>query len=454
MTGYLKLWIAIIILLQVLISTAGGVAAAYFLYYNKKRICPGVEISGVLLGDLKLSEAKEKLEKELLPLRTISLKGEQKNYTISFTDDVYSYLIDEALGKALVLTDPFVGGWDKTLNVVRWHPYRLEAAAPVSLSSSFLLKELEALRQYIDREPEDATLFIEKGVPVYLEEKEGRRLNVSETLIIIEKHLKDGRLEQIPLEVDTVPPRITKEQLPNFQRCLASYETFIEMESFSNRSHNIELAALALNGRIIEPGQTFSFNETVGPPTKDKGFLEAPVLRNRKLTTDVGGGICQVATTLYQAALRAQLEIRERARHSRPVSYVPLGQDATVAYDLLDLKIKNNRDFPLLITGHVEADTLFIAIWGAEKDDNKIVEIITEDIEVIHPSILEHPDPNLAKGSMRLVQKGEEGYRVKVYRIIYEDGAEESKELISTDLYPPVNEIVHIGTKEIIHVKK
>lgn len=458
MAGYFKLWLIVILIFQVLISTAGGVGAAYYFCYNRKKICPGIEVSGISLDGLELSAAKEKLERELPRLTAITLKWDQKKFVIPLHSDVYAYSIDEAVEKAFSLADPFVGGWDKALNAVRWRPARQSVEAPVAVSSSYLLRELKALREYIDREPEDAALIIENGAPFYREEKEGTKLNVLETKAFIEEHLRQGKLEQIPLRVDTVSPRITKEHLPNFSQCLALYKTPLDVENFSNRNsnrnHNIELAVIALNGWIIEPGQTFSFNEVVGPATKEKGFLEAPVLRNKQLVLDVGGGICQVATTLYQAALRAELEIVQRSRHSRPVSYVPLGQDATVAYDLLDLKIRNNRDFPVILTGKVDDASITMSIWGAEKEANKIVEIVTEDVKVIPPSILEHPDPNLAKDLRRQVQKGEEGYKVKVYRLIYEGGVEKSRELISTDLYPPVNEIVHIGTKEVVQIKK
>ena len=144
----------------------------------------------------------------------------------------------------------------------------------------------------------------------------------------------------------------------------------------------------------------------------------------------------------------------QRASHSRPVSYVPLGQDATVAYGLLDLKIKNNRDFPIMLAGRVEDDSVTLSLFGAKKESTRNVEIVTEDVEIIPPSLLEHPDPNLAKGHRRQVQKGEEGYKVKVYRLVFEGGEEKNRELISTDIYQPVNEIVHVGIKEVLQVEK
>ncbi len=451
MAGYSKIWLILILLLQVLISTAGGVGAAYYYYHNKK-ICPGIEVSGISLEGLDFSGAREKLHRELSQPSMITLHWGESDFSIPLYSGVYEYLIDEAVEKAISIVAPRTGAWIETLNVVRWLPYRQSLEVPLVVSSSYLQKELEALREYIDREPENASFVIEKGTPLYLEDKPGAKLNIAESKRVIDEYLRQGRLEYIPLHVSIILPQVTREHLPDFSECLASYETPLDSENH-NRNHNIELAIAALNGWIIEPGQTFSFNEVVGPTTKEKGFLEAPVLQNKQLVPGVGGGICQVATTLYQVALRAELEIVQRSCHSRPVFYVPLGQDATVAYDLLDLKIKNNRDFPIILAGQAD-ESLTFSVFGAEKDPARNIEIVTEEVETIPPSLLEYPDPNLAKGVRQQVQKGEEGYKVKVYRLVYEGEVEKSRELISTDHYLPVNEIVRVGTKEVLQVKK
>lgn len=314
---------------------------------------------------------------------------------------------------------------------------------PLTISPSYLREKLDALREDVDREPENARLVIENGIPLCLEEKTGAAINFRQSRKTVEEYLRRGELEGIPLQVDVILPRITRNDLPDFSQCLGSYETPLDPEEY-NRNHNIKLAAAAVEGLILEPGEVFSFNKSVGPITKDSGFLEAMVIQNRKFVPGIGGGICQLATTLYQVALRAELEIVERASHSRPVYYVPLGQDAAVASGLLDLKIRNNRDFPIIFVGQTNG-TLRFSVYGAEKDPCRNVEIVSEGVEVLQPQLLELPDPNLPKGVRQQVQKEEEGYRVKVYRLIYEDGVEVDRELISTDVYQPVNQIVRIG---------
>lgn len=129
-----------------------------------------------------------------------------------------------------------------------------------------------------------------------------------------------------------------------------------------NRNHNIALACKAINGRVVYPGKIFSFNETVGPRTKKKGYKPATIFVNGRKTTGTGGGVCQVSSTLYNAVLRAKLTVVERRRHSLPVKYVPAGKDAAVSYGKADFKFKNNRQNPIKIYAKVEGRWVKVTI--------------------------------------------------------------------------------------------
>ncbi len=123
-------------------------------------------------------------------------------------------------------------------------------------------------------------------------------------------------------------------------------------------------ATSKINGAIVYPGETFSLNEKAGPYEKEEGFVKEKVYENENVTLKAGGGVCQVASTLYNAAVKADLEIIERVQHSQPSQSVPWGQDATLAYGLSDLKIKNNFGFPLKIVSKIKNDELKIELWG------------------------------------------------------------------------------------------
>ena len=158
-----------------------------------------------------------------------------------------------------------------------------------------------------------------------------------------------------------------------YQETIGSYEAISQSDD-DERAENLRLAAEAINGYVIEPGATFSFNEVVGDTTAERGYKEAPVLYSSGLGSSDGGGICQVSTALYIAAVKADLEIVERHPHSVPSDYAPIGLDATIVYGSRDLRIKNNTDFPITIYAKAVGHTLgtvtafdFDPVFGAIK---------------------------------------------------------------------------------------
>lgn len=149
-----------------------------------------------------------------------------------------------------------------------------------------------------------------------------------------------------------------------YQETIGSYEAISQSDD-DERAENLRLAAEAINGYVIEPGATFSFNEVVGDTTAERGYKEAPVLYSSGLGSSDGGGICQVSTALYIAAVKADLEIVERHPHSVPSDYAPIGLDATIVYGSRDLRIKNNTDFPITIYAKAVGQTVSVNLGSA-----------------------------------------------------------------------------------------
>lgn len=154
--------------------------------------------------------------------------------------------------------------------------------------------------------------------------------------------------------------------LPAEKQVYGSYKTSFNPGE-RNRTINLKLAAAAINGQVIQPGKTFSFNKTVGPRTKERGYLEATIFVGGKKEQGLGGGICQVSSTLYNAVLASKLKIVERHTHSLPVTYVPTGKDATVSYGYLDFRFQNNKTYPVKIQAVVKKNTLEIAFVSVDK---------------------------------------------------------------------------------------
>ncbi len=146
-------------------------------------------------------------------------------------------------------------------------------------------------------------------------------------------------------------------------KLLAGYTTYFNTGN-TNRSTNLRLAAKAINGTVISPGKSFSFNGVVGPRTTQKGYKEAIIFSGGKEIDGIGGGICQVSSTLYNAVLKTSLKVTERHTHSLPVAYVPKGKDATVAYGALDFKFQNNRAYPVTVKAYTNGGSLTVEIWG------------------------------------------------------------------------------------------
>src|SRR6187397_3718302 len=184
---------------------------------------------------------------------------------------------------------------------------------------------------------------------------------------------------------------------------VASYQTFYGGEP--NRIHNVQLVSHLVDKHVIAPGETFSFNGTTGARTEDKGFLEAPVIINGELKTGLGGGVCQVSTTVFNAAYEAGLPITDRTNHALYISHYPLGRDATVDYPNIDLKFVNDTGKWLLLRTFVSSSSLSVNLYGTPQ--HRRVESETAPLVTTGPvPIKEVPDPDLFVGQKVVEQAG------------------------------------------------
>ncbi len=226
-------------------------------------------------------------------------------------------------------------------------------------------RELEsAVRALADStyvEPEDAVLDDKKWV-VIRAEKYGRQVNIEKTIEAVLNAQKGERVEPV---VEPVEPLVTADLLMANIVEVARYSTPL-LDKSPNRINNISLAAEKIDYAQLEPGEEFSFNRVVGKRTVAGGFEEAPIIietpEGAKTENEVGGGICQVVTTLYNAARQGGFEITERHPHSGYVAYAPKGQDATVYYGEIDFRFKNNRSYPVMMRVVMEENSVTVKI--------------------------------------------------------------------------------------------
>jgi len=208
---------------------------------------------------------------------------------------------------------------------------------------------------------------------------------------------------------------------------------------------NVARAILELEGTLIPPGSTFSFNERVGGRDRYKGYVLAPMINNEGLLEETpGGGICQLATTIYNAALEAGLEVVERHPHSRVVGYVPPGRDATVSFWRRDLKLRNPHRAPLLLKVKVEGERLTASFWSVEKKTFHVT---------IHTEILPlEPETVMIRHigqEGRFVQAGQKGFSVITKRRIIRTGQGVRTEILSKDFYPPPSRVMVGGVEKV-----
>ncbi len=248
----------------------------------------------------------------------------------------------------------------------------------------------------------------------------------------------------IPLKVLYPKVKTSDIGLEAFPNSLASYSSNYS-SSNANRSTNIALASSKINGLVLMPGEVFSFNGTVGKRTASAGFKVAGVYVNGQVTNDYGGGICQVSSTLYNAVLRANLEIVERTNHMFPVGYVPIGTDATVSWGAPDFKFKNSRSYPIKIVASNYNKNLKITIYGLKEETEYTVEIVSYTTGSVPYKTTYTTDKNLAPGQTKVIQSGSNGATSVAYRILKQNGVEVSRELLSKDTYSPHNQIIARG---------
>lgn len=257
------------------------------------------------------------------------------------------------------------------------------------------------------------------------------------------KALINGQSSEYTIPLKVIYPSITTDSIgaEAFPDLLASYTTSYATSN-SNRSNNIALAASKLDGTVIMPGETFSYNETIGKRTVAAGFKEAGAYSNGQVVTEVGGGICQVSSTLYNAALRVNLEIVSRKNHNFQVSYVPIGTDATVSWEQPDFKFKNNRNYAIRIKATTSNKKITIQIYGLKQDDDYEVEIESQKTGTIEYKTTYTTDTSLKKGQSKVIQKGSNGATSITYKILKKNGVVVSKEVISKDKYQPHNQVI------------
>lgn len=304
--------------------------------------------------------------------------------------------------------------------------------------------DLEKIRNEIYKEPKDA--YVSKNPTTVHTHVNGVDFGIS--IEEAQKLLEEDKAEYtIPLKI-TVPSKtinnLGEEAFPDL---IATYTTRYDASNY-NRGNNLTIAANKINGTVLMPGEIFSYNKVVGARTIEAGYKEAGAYSGGGVVQSVGGGICQISSTIYNTALLANLEIVDRSNHQFQTSYVAASRDATVSWGFLDFKFKNTRTYPIKIVATAKNGIAKVSFYGIKEETEYEVVIQSKVLSYIPYSVKYIEDSTLEEGKEKVVQSGYNGCKSEAYRILKLNGKVVSKTLLSRDTYDPMQKIVRIGTKK------
>lgn len=439
-----SLIIATVLILPLVFLGSGFFAPA------SEKVLPEVEMLGVQLEGLNKAEGITKLgevEKTLRAARVV----------LRYQDRTWLLLLNEVgfdLNEEAIMDAALKAGRSGSI-YQRWQERRqfqktgLALTPVIEYDREKLSQQVTELAREIIVEPRDASFRINANDSVsVVPAKDGFGVDLDRLEKDINMSLESGLKPEVNLTlVPAAPSRSTAfVESMGVEGLLSSYTTAFD-SSKTSRTYNVSVAAQAFDELLILPGHEVSFNNVVGPRSTEAGYKNAPVIVNNEFVDGPGGGVCQVSTTLYNSILLANLDIIERSSHSLPVSYVPIGRDATVVYDAIDMIFRNNTDSYLYIKSNVSGGQLTIKIYGNTKfkRDVTISSWITQELE---PQVVYETDASLPKGEEVVKQEGSKGFITAAERVVRLKGVVEKRERLPSSDYSPVNKIIAVGTAE------
>ena len=303
--------------------------------------------------------------------------------------------------------------------------------------------DLDVIYNEIHTEPKDAYIIEEPFQVISDVSGVDFAITMEEAKQIIQE---DKEEYVIPLKITKAKTTIADLGSKAFPYRLGYFTTRYDAGNLS-RTTNLAIATRKINEYVVQPGEVFSYNKVVGKRSVEAGYKEAAIYTSNGVENGLGGGICQISSTLYNAVLKANLEIVERHNHSYVTSYCAAGRDATVSYGSLDFKFKNSRKYPIKIVASVSGGVATVSIFGIKEDPEYVVEITSSVTSNIPAPEKRIEDPSLPAGQEVVVTKGTSGCRSVTYKTVYDtNGNKISSQQISSDYYGTIAKEIKVGT--------
>lgn len=364
----------------------------------------------------------------------------------------------EQLGYSSNYADVLSGAWNTgrygSLEE-RYHRMEAYSAQPKSYSITRIMYEDMLVNQYaqnvaeqVDTAPVNASLK-SFNLETYAFEFEPHQVGYSLNREALSRDIRTALSAgggNVTMQVETVQPQFTQENVSSQYGMIASAVTNASSSS-SNRISNIRLALSTINGVWLDPGESFSFNEVVGQRTTERGYKTAGAYANGKVVDEVGGGICQVSTTLFNAVVKADLKITKRSAHSMTVSYVDIGKDAAVDWGNKDLCFTNTSDDRVYICGYVDDDKrVRVGVFGRLLENGVTITVEGQKTGTNKYKTEKQMNFSMPSGKTKVVQQGKDGYTATTYKVWWDsNGNEIKREQLCKSNYNATPEIIEYG---------
>lgn len=424
---------------------------AYRTYMGTDTIYPGVYVDGVSVGGMTVAQAQEAVEQVSATgggTFAITVNIGNMSWSIDSAKVPMTRNVEQVLGQAYAQgrsnttairgtsVTPFQERLNAALNL-RTQPISLQTT--VTYDKDTIRQLVDSIAAYVNREPVNAsvaTFDFNTRAFTFNSDSSGCYVDADDLYSQVIAKLEAGEsYATLTVEPEILLASVTKAELMNSFKMVSSYTT--ETTSNSNRNTNIQLSAAAINGTTVLPGETFSFNNATGQRTEAKGYLPAAAIAGGQSVDEIGGGVCQTSSTLFNAVARANLEIVERSPHAWPSTYVDKGMDATVNWPNLDFKFKNNSDWPIFIVSYYQNRKVTVEIYGMSLGDGVTIDLesvvtYTSDLPTEVNYVL---NTSLPPGEQVTTVKARRGYEVDTYQVWYQNGQEIKREKLCKSTY-------------------
>jgi len=413
----------------------------------------GFVLCGIDISNLTKSQAEEKLNENY------SYQTDEISLTITYNDKIWKFTNEDFKCSSnihTILEEAYKSThngniFSKLLKIKKMN-YSPEIALNYTLNG--IDEKIKNICDKIEFEPVNADINynITKKELEISNSKNGLNVDKEKLYKDIENEIMSHKNGVVKISTQEVAPKVNEKELKLNIKKQSTFSTNYSSSSY-DRKNNIKLAINSLNGCKILSGESFSFNQVLGKRTIEKGYKEANIIKNGTFVKGIGGGICQVSTTLYNSLILAGLNIDEVHKHSLPVSYVSPGLDAMVSWNSADLKFTNTTNYPIIITGSCDGNKLNFSIYGSTKEDDVTYKTSYEIIKKIESSgdkIIPdkdglYADKIMFKGEFLRIKNKKDGYEAKAYLETYKNNKLIDKKQIRYGIYEAQDGIIYEG---------